>query len=85
MKAGLFLLLALRAAFASACHQPYKSCQCLDRDGTLNITATTTVCTADDGTGANNLCYGGDFMGNCDWDDFCTLAGSGYSNCFRRS
>jgi hypothetical protein len=84
MKAALFLLLALGAAFASAC-RGYDSCQCLHAAGNADDTATKTVCTANDGTLNGGLCFGGNFMDDCNWDDFCALAGGVgyYSNCFK--
>jgi hypothetical protein len=43
MKAMSFLLLALGAASASACHQ-YRFCTCLNSDGQQNDTVTGTAC-----------------------------------------
>jgi hypothetical protein len=83
MKAVPFLLLALGAAFASACHN-YDSCQCVGSDGTANDTATANVCNAVGGSGTS-LCYSGEDMDNCHWKDFCALAGAtgSDSSCFR--
>ena len=84
MKAVLFLLLALGAAFASACRN-YDTCQCLNSAGNTDDTATSTVCKANDGTADGDRCHGGDFIDDCSWDDFCALAGTVgyYSNCFK--
>jgi hypothetical protein len=80
MKAALFLLLALGAAFASACDN-YQSCQCVGSNGSANDSATDVVCNSmNDGqiisTGNGNQCQGGEDLNNCDWDDFCALAQS---------
>jgi hypothetical protein len=89
MKAAPFLLLALGAAFTSACSDKYQTCQCIGSNGNQNSTATDIVCKAmDSGQIVNNgngdECQGGEVMNNCDWDDFCALAqwvSSSYSSC----
>ena len=89
MKAALFLLLALGAAFASTCDN-FQSCQCVGNSGSANDTATTIVCNSMESgqiisTTNGNQCQGGENLNNCDWDDFCALAqsvGSAYAWCY---
>ena len=89
MKAALFLLLALGAAFASACDN-FQSCQCVGSNRNSNDSATNTVCNAMNSgqivnNGNGNECQGGEDLNNCDWDDFCALAqsvDSAYALCY---
>ena len=88
MKAILFLLLALRASFASTCSH-YLSCHCQDSKGTPNNTATETVCQGE-GHGAvvefdqgeygattnYSDCYSDGCFNNCSWRLDCQREGA---------
>ena len=88
MKAALFLLLALGAAFASACADKYNTCQCIGTNSQQNSSATDDVCKSFNYgqivSGNGDECQGGEDMNNCHWDDFCALAQGvlpAYSSC----
>ena len=87
MKAALFLLLALGAAFASACADYTSACQCVGSDAKPNNTATDLVCNSMNSGqiisyGGYDQCWHGEVLNNCRWDDFCALAKGGtYSEC----
>ena len=90
MKAMLFLLLALRASFASACAH-YSYCHCMNSDGKPNNAATETVCNGE-GAGVGTLMtdtwdYGSSTTykdclaqagcwDNCSWRQDCQNAGA---------
>jgi hypothetical protein len=86
MKAISFLLLALAAASASACHN-YQYCNCLNADGSQNDVVTQTICNeykeaytvAGPGNGhlqctsANNVQIR---LNNCQWRKACWNGGA---------